>query len=247
MRKDKKIRLIALDLDGTLLSEQDMISQENIEAIKLAREHGVEVIFSTGRHYSTCKAFAEQLQLSSYLITVNGSEIRTVSGELVDRQLLDIAVVEHLVALHKKYKTYAWMTSTEQIWRGELPSELEVHQWLKFGYDTDDPSVKMAIMEELASLGELEISDSSPTNIEVNAVGINKAVAIEKVCKRLGLSMDEVMAAGDSLNDIKMIEACGLGVAMGNAQDQVKASADWVTKSNVEHGVAHAIHTWVLQ
>ncbi len=72
---------------------------------------------------------------------------------------------------------------------------------------------------------DVEVSNSSLTNIEVNAVGVNKAAAIEKVCERIGITMDQVMTAGDSLNDIKMIELAGLGIAMGNAQEPVKKSS----------------------
>ncbi|MDL4841803.1 Cof-type HAD-IIB family hydrolase [Aquibacillus rhizosphaerae] len=244
---NKNIRLIALDLDGTLLDENQEISEINRKTIELARQQGVEVIISTGRHYSTCSKYAKELGLSSYLITVNGSEIWKVSGELVDRQLIDVSLVEMLVQLHKKYKTYAWMTSTNQIWRGELPDQLEAHEWLKFGFDTDNPSVKQVIIDELAKHSTLEVSNSSQTNIEVNAVGINKAVAIEKVCEHIGITLNEVMTVGDSLNDIKMIEAAGLGIAMGNAQEQVKEAADWVTGKNTENGVAQAIKHWVLK
>ncbi|WP_226035390.1 Cof-type HAD-IIB family hydrolase [Aquibacillus saliphilus] len=245
-QKKQDVRLIALDMDGTLLDANHRVSEENKKAITAARNQGVEVILSTGRHFSTCNDYAKSLELSSYLITVNGSEIWTASGELVERQLLDIPLIKMLVDLHKKHKTSAWMTSTDQVFRGEVPDDLDAHQWLKFGFDIDDEQVKQLIMDELSINESLEVSNSSLTNIEVNAVGINKARAIEKVCQRLNITMDQVMAIGDSLNDIKMIEEAGLGIAMGNAQEDVKKVADWITSTHTESGVAHAIEKWVL-
>ncbi len=130
---------------------------------------------------------------------------------------------------------------------GETPEDIEAHEWLKFGFDTDaPPEIKEKINQTLSEWEDVEVSNSSLTNIEVNAVGVNKAAAIEKVCERIGITMDQVMTAGDSLNDIKMIELAGLGIAMGNAQEPVKKAADWVTASNDEDGVALAIEKWVL-
>ncbi|WP_407270817.1 Cof-type HAD-IIB family hydrolase [Radiobacillus sp. PE A8.2] len=246
MSDKKDIRLIALDMDGTLLNEGNQISQANYNAIQKAREQGVEVILCTGRHYITTHEFAKELGLTSYFVTANGSEIWTAAGELVDRQVIDVAIIEALVELHKKYQTYAWMASTKEVFRGEAPVNIADYQWLKFGFDTTDNSIKQKIIEELAADNRIELSNSSLTNVEVNAVGINKAMAIEKVCEHLNITMDHVMTMGDSLNDIRMIEEAGLGIAMGNAQEQVKRAADWVTTSNEEDGVANAINHWIL-
>lgn len=243
MKKD--IQLIALDMDGTLLGSNHRVSETNNEAIIKAREKGVEVIISTGRHYQTSSYIAKELDIH-YLITVNGSEIWTMTGELIARQTLDARIIEKLVALKDEHQTWAWLSSTDQIWRGEVPNDILAHEWLKFGFDTKDPETKGKIMETIESWEEIELSNSSPTNIEVNAVGVNKAAAIEVVCERIGISMSQVMAMGDSLNDIKMIEQAGLGIAMGNAQEEVKKVADWETTTNDQDGVARAIEEWIL-
>ncbi|MDC3413478.1 Cof-type HAD-IIB family hydrolase [Terrihalobacillus insolitus] len=240
------IELIALDMDGTLLNSKEEVSAANRQAINKVRERGVEVVLSTGRHIMTSREYAKELNLSSYLITVNGSEIWTTKGELIDRQLIDLDSIKKLVELNEKYQTIAWITSAENVWRGKLPADLESHKWLKFGFNTDNQEMKDRILEELQDNEFLELSNSSPTNIEINAVGINKARALEKVCSRMGITLDKVMAMGDSLNDIKMIEEAGLGIAMGNAQEKVKEAADWVTNTNEEDGVARAIEHWLL-
>ena len=117
---------------------------------------------------------------------------------------------------------------------------------MKFGFDIKDDKVREIILKELKQNQLLEVSNSSPTNLEINAVGVNKARAIKKVCEHVEVTMAEVMAIGDSLNDLAMITEAGYGIAMGNAQNVVKESADWVTSSNIENGVAKAIQKWAL-
>lgn len=148
--------------------------------------------------------------------------------------------------LRNKHNTNFWASTVDRVWRGEFPETITDHQWLKFGFEIEDDEVRNEVLKELKEYKELEITNSSPINIEVNALGINKAAALAKVSEKLGFTMENVMAMGDSLNDIAMIEKAGVGVAMGNAQDIVKETADWVTDVNTENGVAKAIRHWVL-
>ncbi|RFU65306.1 Cof-type HAD-IIB family hydrolase [Peribacillus glennii] len=243
----KEIKLIALDMDGTLLNEEGKVSEGNRAAIKDAEQKGVKVVLSTGRAYATCNEIAKSLALSSYLITVNGSEIFDPNGELVERNMISHELIEWMWGLSQKHQTGFWATSTEKVWRDGMPEDIRSYQWLKFGFNIDDDAIRQEILTLLKENGELEVSNSSPVNIEANALGINKAKAIAKVCGFLGFGMENVMAVGDSLNDIAMIKESGLGVAMGNAQDIVKETADWVTDTNQNDGVANAIKKWVLE
>ncbi|MEB1807287.1 MAG: Cof-type HAD-IIB family hydrolase [Bacillaceae bacterium] len=243
---NKDIKLIAIDMDGTLLNDRHEISEENRKAIKEAEQKGIHVVISTGRTRMTCDDLVNSLSLSSYLITVNGSEIWDEQGNLIERQLLDFSFVEHMYKLKQKHNTLCWAASVDNVWREQFPEDFSSHEWMKFGFDIKDDQVRDVILNELKQNEALEISNSSPTNLEINASGVNKARAIEKVCERLGITMDNVMAMGDSLNDLAMIKDAGIGVAMGNAQPFVKESADWVTASNIEDGVAVAIRKWAL-
>lgn len=242
----KPIKLIAIDMDGTLLNDQHEISEENRKAIKQANEQGIHVVISTGRTRLTCGELVDSLSLSSYLITVNGSEIWDGTGKLIERQLLDTEHIEKMWGLKQQYNTNCWAASVGNVWRDEFPEDFSLHEWMKFGFDTKDDKIRETILGELTQNQALEISNSSPTNLEINAAGVNKARAIEKVCERIGITMDEVLALGDSLNDLAMIKEAGCGVAMGNAQSLVKESADWVTATNLEDGVAKAIRKWAL-
>lgn len=243
----KEFKLIALDMDGTLLNDQQEISEENRAAIAKAQEQGVHVVLSTGRSLLTCREYAQSLQLSSYLITVNGSEIWDESGQLVERKLIDASSIEKMWNLTQEHKLNFWAVTTDKVWRDEFPEDIASQEWLKFGYDIPDDALREEVLKQIAGISDFEISNSSLTNLEINALGINKAKGIMTVCERLGISMDEVIAMGDSLNDMAMIEAAGCGIAMGNAQEAVKEAADWVTDTNVNNGVAKAISHWVLK
>ncbi|WP_280771028.1 Cof-type HAD-IIB family hydrolase [Salipaludibacillus daqingensis] len=244
--KAKPIKLIALDMDGTLLMDNHDVSKANRQAIALAKEKGVDVVICTGRSLMACQDYADDLELNSYIVTGNGSEIWHTSGQLIERNLLKSELVNMMWELRNEHKTNHWAASVDKVWKNEMPEDILNYEWLKFGFDTTDNDARDVIFDLLSKHPELEVSNSSLTNIEINAVGVNKAVAIKKLCSFLNISMDNVLSMGDSLNDMAMITEAGLGVAMGNAQEIVKESADWITYSNNEDGVAHAIHKFVL-
>ncbi|QHE60746.1 Cof-type HAD-IIB family hydrolase [Rossellomorea vietnamensis] len=237
------IKLIALDMDGTLVNHEGEVSPENEQAIQRAKEKGIHVVLSTGRSLFTCRDISDELGRSLYLVTVNGGEIYDHEYNLVDRIPLDIDLVKQLWALKEEHDVYFWSSTSQGLFNSRKPfdQEIESYNWLKFGFDIQDDDVRKVMMDELMKNEALEITNSSPTNIEINPAGVNKAAALVKVCKWLDLSMDQVMAVGDSMNDIAMIREAGFGVAMGNAQEAVKEAADWVTGINTDHGVAQAI------
>ncbi|MGP7815605.1 Cof-type HAD-IIB family hydrolase [Niallia sp. 01092] len=245
-KNHRNIKLIALDMDGTLLNNKGEITEENRQAIKEAQDKGIHVVLSTGRSIATCKEHAESLLLKTYLVTVNGSEIWDWQGNLIERNLVEAEHVEWMWELSKKNKATIWAISCGELWRDEMPKDISALDWLKFGFHIEDDQIRASVMKELQDKGVFEISNSSPVNIEVNALGINKAKGLKTVCEKLHISMDQVMAVGDSLNDISMIKEAGLGIAMGNAQEIVKETADKVTATNEENGVANAIRTWAL-
>lgn len=237
------IRLIALDMDGTLVNHEGVVSPENAQAIQRAKEKGIHVVLSTGRSLLTCRDISDELGRSSYLVTVNGGEIYDHEYNLVDSIPLDLALVKQLWKLKEEHGVYFWSSTSQGLFNTNEPfdQEIDTYNWLKFGFDIQDDDVRKVMMDELLKNEALEITNSSPTNIEINPAGVNKAAALVKVCKWLDLSMEQVMAVGDSMNDIAMIREAGFGVAMGNAQETVKKAADWVTGINTDHGVAQAI------
>ncbi|QAY68205.1 Cof-type HAD-IIB family hydrolase [Paenibacillus protaetiae] len=245
-------KLVALDMDGTLLNERSEISAENAEWIHKALDAGVVVSFSTGRGFQSALVYAEQLGLETPMITVNGGELWAKPHVLHRRTLLDAQLVRRLHELALEHEEpWFWAYSTAGIYNKEKwidPAEsYDAYHWLKFGYYTENDVIRERIYEEVSAWGAFEITNSSPANLELNPVGVSKASALRELCGLLGISMSQVVAVGDSLNDIAAIREAGLGVAMGNAQEAVKEAADIVTLTNNEHGVAHVIRNYVLK
>lgn len=244
-----KYRLLALDLDGTLLNENSEISPGNAEWVKRAQAAGVTVILSTGRGFDSALPFAQQLGLDTPMITVNGGEIWHQPHRIHRRTLLQTSFVEQLHAVALKYPdVWYWGYTLNGLFNKDSWAEqIADKQWLKFGFYTENVDELNLIWREIETWSGLELSNSSPFNIEINPAGINKASGVEEVCRLIGCEMSQAVSIGDSLNDIAAIRACGLGIAMGNAQEEVKAAADRVTISHTEDGVAHAIQEYVLK
>lgn len=240
-------KLLALDMDGTVLNDKQEISRENREAIKTAINAGKMVMFSTGRGLQSVQPYIEELDLQSPLVVVNGGEIWKRPDELHMRTIMPTDVIERLHKLAVKHDSWYWGYSVQGLFnKDQWAEQLEPYDWLKFGFLDDNPERLEQIRHEVESWNLFEITNSHPNNLEINPKGVSKGAGMAEVCKLLGIEMHQVIAMGDSLNDLSMIRAAGLGVAMGNAQEELKACADLVTVTNEEHGVAKIIHEVLL-
>ena len=246
-KKREDIQLIALDMDGTLLNNDLEVSEMNRQAIARAMAKGVKVMLSTGRWLGFCASYAESLQLNNYIITVNGGEIWTANKELVERHVHANELMVNMWNIGLEKDVHMWCVSTDRVYNSEdQPEDFYEKEWLKLGYSSEDTDKLDQIKKELSAFDHIEITNSLPTNIEVNPSGVNKANGLKRVCRELGMTMDQVMAIGDSMNDKKMIMQAGLGIAMGNAQEQIKLVAYDVTDTNDHDGVAKAIERFIL-
>ncbi|WP_339318998.1 Cof-type HAD-IIB family hydrolase [Paenibacillus sp. FSL R10-2734] len=242
-----KYRLLALDMDGTLLNDEQIITPTTVKWLQKAVDAGVHVCLSTGRAFTSAFPYAEQLGLETPMITVNGSEVWRAPHEIYRRSLMDPMLVQQMHGLAKEDDIWFWAYSTEKVhkqdnWDGDVTGR----EWLKFGYHTEDDELRHKLLLRLQDMGGLEITNSSPHNLEINPLGVNKATGIMEVCKLLGLEMSQVIAVGDSLNDLAAIQQAGLGVAMGNAQETVKEEADAVVASNNNDGIAEVIQKYIF-
>ncbi|RAV05035.1 Cof-type HAD-IIB family hydrolase [Paenibacillus sp. YN15] len=243
-------KLLALDMDGTVLNAAHEITDTTCQWIGQAVASGITVMFATGREVQSIEGYIRKLGLNSPLVTVNGSEVWSAPGQIMMRHVLQDEWIAELYALasgrHCRYWAYTVNdVFTTRNWPEHVRRPAD-DPWLKFGLHSDDPAVLADIRDILAKTCRYELTNSSPRNIEVNPLGINKASGLREVCRLLGIRMEEVAACGDSLNDLEMIRAAGLGIAMGNAQEAVKQAADAVTGTNEEDGVAQAIRTYLL-
>lgn len=242
-----KYKLVVLDMDGTVLDENQQIPERNRQAILDAAAAGVTVMFATGRSIQSAQPYVEQLEMKSPIITVNGGEVWRQLNDLWYRKTLQAEVVRRLRELALEHGTWYWAYAVEGLYnRDRWIEDPDTATWLKFGFFCEDMTVLETIRRELITWERLEISNSHPKNIEINPKGITKAAGLMRICEWMGLDMSQVVAMGDSLNDIPMIRAAGLGVAMGNAQEAVKEAADLVTLTNTEYGVADVIYRYVL-
>ncbi|AIQ20319.1 MULTISPECIES: Cof-type HAD-IIB family hydrolase [Paenibacillus] len=242
-----KYRLLALDMDGTLLNDEQIITPKTVEWIQKAVDAGVHVCLSTGRASKSAMPYAEQLGLKTPMIMVNGSEVWRAPYELYRRSLMDPVLVQQMYDIAQEYDIWFWAYSVDEVYnRNNWDGEILSREWLKFGYSTEDDEIRHKLLMRLQDMGGLEITNSSPHNLEINPLGVNKASGIREVCQLLGLEMSQVVAVGDSLNDLAAIQQAGFGVAMGNAQETVKQEADAVVASNNDDGIAEVIQKYIL-
>lgn len=236
-------KLIACDMDGTLLLPDGSISSQTRELIAEARKVGIEVTLATGRHRldGVCDV-VDELGISVPFVTSNGGEVWTSSGELLRRQALRGDDIRWLRDVSRYYRTRHWSSTAETLFQpAEFPDDVTEPTWLTFVFAHDDHFILQEIADQLEQIGRFEVTNSSPLNLEVNPRSVHKASGLQLVCDKMGISCGQVVAVGDSLNDRAMVEWAGLGVAMGNAQARLKRVANQVTSTNVEHGVARLI------
>lgn len=272
MEREKKIRLIALDLDGTLTNSEKIITDYTKDVLRRAMEQGLSVALASGRATPGVLPLASQLELEQrggFALSYNGARIT----DLTKGQVLHESAVprEHIGELYQfaaeqgvnllSYSPdHEIVTERSNQWV-ELESKIcgipcRLVPDLKAELSYPVPKLLMTVepcrMEEVEAKlakqfeGRLEVFHSSPYFLEVMDYGYNKGTALAVLLNKLGLSREQLMACGDSGNDLAMIRMAGLGVAMGNADAAVKAEADYVTASNDEDGVAKAIEKFVL-
>lgn len=238
-------KLIALDIDGTTLAQGRTLSDENRKWITTAKELGVDVTFATGRHRrGLVSQYVEELGIQVPYVTLNGGEVWTPDGKLLARHVLNTRDVLYLYSLAQEYEIYFWGATVEQGYNStDFPeaADIPTFKWIKFGYHSTDGQLLANLWSSLEKHGGFTLSNSDPFNVEVNALGVDKAAGLQAVTDFLNICPEQVVVMGDSLNDVPMFRWAGLAVAMGNAQAQVKREAHQLTATCEENGVAQAI------
>lgn len=241
-------RVLALDLDGTTLLPDGTLSSETKYWIDQASQAGVLVICATGRGRPNAEPIWAELCPNSPAVLANGADIWLNMQASLERHYMKADYVFRLYELAQKVGGFYWAYSANgMIHDGDDIFEHNPGEgWFKFGIHHPDPAVITYVWETAAAWEGITLTSSHPSNVEVSAQGVSKKSGVERICRELGFSLAEVMAIGDSHNDLELLKAAGLGVAMGNASDEVKAAADKLTKSNAQNGVAHAIQVYLL-
>lgn len=262
------IKLIITDLDGTLLTNEKLISDRNKAAIAKAQEKGVMVTVATGRMCVAAAHYARRIGVTLPIISCNGGLVRPYTGKAVFTHCFTRELAREVIALcYERDWNVQWYVDDKvyvkkfnaKLFRGynliddfavtEIGDDFEsylddVIQIVIRDLDGNIGSIQKFIHEKFQ--GRLTVQQNTEVSVDVDALGINKAVGIEVLLKELGITKDEVMAFGDADNDIEMIKYVGVGVAMGNAIAEVKEAADLITDDNEHDGVAAAIEKYIL-
>lgn len=271
----REIGLIALDLDGTLLDSNKVLSERNYKALEAAAAKGIAIVPTTGRFFSGMPKSILELPFLRYAITVNGARVYDAREDLVLRQSeipmeLAVDIMAYLDGYSVAYDCYqddwGWMNA-DRLEQASVFAPDQHYLDLITRLRTPVPELKAFIRErgrsvqkvqayfqedQIALRGELlktlgtrfpetAVTSASPRNLEINSAGASKGAAMLALAGHLGLDREQTMAFGDGLNDLSMLTAAGIGVAMANACPEALAAAGEHTASCDEDGVALAI------
>lgn len=264
----KKIDLIALDLDGTALDPQNQVSPATADAVRRARESGIHVVVSTGRICGEARDFALMLGTDDQMVTSGGATLSSVSQERCTMRMSmpweaavrASAVVERIGMITMvyvgemllitpyddiefgKYKSNEGYLSAKKV----VPSVVEYIATNHISVDkmfirSQDPVMLVRARAQLEQIPGIRVMSSATDNLEVITPAADKGVALGMLCRELGTDLDHAAAIGDSENDLEMLNAVALPIAMGNASAAVKNLCLRETLTNAQDGVAAAI------
>ncbi|MDR3258272.1 MAG: Cof-type HAD-IIB family hydrolase [Fusobacteriaceae bacterium] len=264
-------KLIVTDMDDTLLDANTELQEINKKAIIKAQQLGIKFILASGRPTYGMWSIAKELMLpefEGYILSYNGSVITNCkTKEIVFETGLSKEDIHFIYDLSKEYNTDILTYKNDEIVSPMMSEYIEVDLFItkmphrlidNFKEYMDLGAPKCLLLSEPSHLEKVEkelkkkygdlysIFRSKPIFLEIISKDINKGTAIEKLGEFLGIKNNEMIAIGDSYNDLDMIKKAGLGVAVENADDYIKKHADFVTTSNDNNGVAHVIEKFIF-
>ena len=259
-------KLIAIDMDGTLLKSDKTVSDRTKKTLKEAREKGVNVVIATGRPIDGVSRYLEELDMlgeNDYVLSYNGGLVlKTKSREIISKIALTGADLHYLHKLSEELGVNIHAFSTP---KNSKYTEVEANiNNIKIGINDyskieddhsiikvmmiDEPEVLQKAVDNLPKevYEKYTVVRSTPYFLEFLNKEVNKGTGVKLLADHLGVKQEEVMTFGDAENDLDMIVYAGMGVAMANGFEEVKEAANYITDSNEEDGVAKAIEKFVL-
>lgn len=268
MSQNRRIDLIAVDLDGTLLNSRHQLTARTVDALRQAAARGVHVVLATGKtRYSALDAI-RQLDLQTPGVFLQGLIVANADGSVRRQLTLEAATVVALADFARAHgiSTVAYSGDnifterrthhTDKLIAYHEPTPQEVTSYADIL--AEYPVAKMLLIDEVERIGgyrdavarqlgdRVTLVQALADMLEVLPPGASKGAGLRSVLEDLGVDPAHVMAIGDGENDVEMLRLAGLGVAVGNAMPQAKAAADVVVASNDEDGVAEAVERFVL-
>lgn len=264
-------KLIAVDMDGTLLKEDKTISIKTKHAIYKAKQRGVRVVLASGRPIEGLEKYLKELDLMTeedYVLSFNGSVVQNALTKqiirkniLTGRDLTDLYEIAQRLGLNIHAFSNAGCITPKMSKYSELEGTINGIPVIEMDYKdvkAEEDIIKIMMVDEPSVLEEAikhlptevyekyTVVRSAPYFLEFLNKKSSKGVGVSALIDHLGIKKEQVICIGDAGNDLDMIQFAGLGVAMGNAFEEVKAAADYITKNNQEDGVAHVIQKFVL-
>ena len=264
------IRLLFVDLDGTLLNSDSEITPNSLAAVEQCTKVGISVVMATARPPRSSKAYYEQLKLDTPSIHYNGAFIHDfATGSTLLHHPMSGALARELCGRAIEIDASAIISlEVSDNWYMNRRSEALMTRTARAGFAPDhvgdlEPYFDEPVTKVLVSFPKTSVDDaearlrsvlgerlaftrSEEWLLQVMDAGVSKGAAAEFIMKTLGVPKDKVAAIGDAPNDIPMFDAARLSIAMANGYAEVRSAADHVTLSNDEDGVAVAIRKWIL-
>lgn len=268
-----KYKLLVLDVDGTLLNDEREISKRTLAALLKVQQMGVRIVLASGRPTYGLMPLAKTLELGNYggfVLSYNGCQIiKAQNGEILFERRINPEMLPYLEKKARKngFAIFTYHDDTlitdspdnEYIKNEALLNNLKITREDEFSTAIDFAPCKCMLVSdkekaligleqhwEKRLAGTLDAFRSEPYFLEVVPCGVNKANTLGALLEHLGVTREEVIAVGDGVCDVTMLQLAGMGVAMGHSQDSVKVCADYVTASNEEDGVALAVEKLIL-
>lgn len=264
-----RVRLLAIDLDGTLVNDRLEMDPRDVAAVKAATAAGVTVVLATGRMFTSSFRYAEALGLTGPIINYQGAVVREIaSGDVWYRCELTVPMQERVLAVAEPKDWHVNAYVDERVYTARARPEADLYakiamvpyevvgplsKWVQRDstkmvlVDPDPADVPARLAELSAWMGDVaRVTRSLDWFVEVVHPQVSKSRALAMVADRLGIAQAEVGAIGDNLNDQDMVSWAGFGVAMGNAPEALKTVAKYVTGSIGEAGVAQVIERFVI-
>jgi hypothetical protein len=263
------IKMIALDLDNTLLMKDLTVPQETTDVLHEAAKRGVYIVIASGRMYPAAKRYADMIGSKDPVVSYNGAEIRSGDGSLIYENPISADIIKKLLTVCMENNIYVqlyrndeivierWTAETESYPDAHVQPVIEVGSWKDAAdiiqtspkalltAEPDDVPRIMSIVKE--SMGDdVSLTRSGSQYVEVLSPGVSKREGLKILAEKLGIARSEVMACGDNLNDLEMVSWAGTGVAVANAVPALKEAASYVSAEERSFGVAEAVRKFVL-
>ena len=268
------IKMVITDLDGTLLDSKEAVSEANIRAFTALKQQGILCVVATGRIENEARYAFELIGATEYFIGMNGAQILNLkTKEIIAESFLSpitaqkVFDVLHTAGVFFQIYSQDDVICTPDIYEKRLGAGINKEYLARFGDSirvctsivqpltktnkffavVPDRAQEAYIYSALQEMGDISLVSAQSDYLEIIPKTIHKGIAVAHLCRHLNISLENVLAIGDSDNDLEMLKTVGISIAMGNAHPHIKDVADYVVASNDDNGVAHAIDQLILR